>query len=99
MRTVGRSLLVGWLLSALVLLGIDGRLPEFLAWVLPGSLLALGVGALVRQQLAPSRYNRPSIPGPGIPERYRVADDLHRPLTDVVAIAEQEAITTLVRQR
>jgi hypothetical protein len=93
MRTVGRSLLVGWLVSALVLLGMDGRLPEFLAWVLPGSVLALGVGTLVRQQLAPSRHNRPSIP-----ERYRVADDLHRPLTEVVAMAEHEAITTLVRQ-
>jgi hypothetical protein len=94
MRATGCWLLVGWLLAALVLLGMDGRLPEFLAWVLPGSLLALGVGALVRQQLAPSRHNPPSIP-----ECYRVADDLRRPLAEVVAMAEQEAITTLVRQR
>jgi hypothetical protein len=93
-RTTGCWLLVGWLLSALVLLGMDGRLPEFLGWVLPGSVLALGVGALVRQQLAPSRHNRPSMP-----ERYRIADDLRRPLAEVVATAEQEAITTLVRQR
>lgn len=68
---------------------MDRRLPEFLAWALPGSLLALATGALVRQQLTPSRHNRPSIP-----ERYRVADDLRRPLAEVVAIAEQEAITT-----
>ncbi len=94
MRTTGCWLLIGWLLSALVLLGMDGRLPEFLAWVLPGSLLALGVGALVRQQLAPSRHNRPSIP-----ERYRVADDLRRPLAEVVAMAEQEAIAAPARQR
>jgi hypothetical protein len=59
------------------------------AWVLPGSLLALGVGALVRQQLAPSRHNRPAIP-----ERYRVADDLRQPLAAVVAAAEQDATTT-----
>jgi hypothetical protein len=87
------GLLVGWLLAALLVLGMDGRLPAFLAWVLPGSLLVLGVGSLVRQQLAPSRYNRPSLP-----ERYRVADDLRRPLADVVAAAEQEAITAPASQ-
>jgi hypothetical protein len=58
----------------------------FLAWAVPGSLLALRVDALVRQQLAPSRYNRPSMP-----ESYRVADDLHQPLAVVVAVAEAEA--------
>jgi hypothetical protein len=46
------GLLIGWLLAALLVLGIDGRLPAFLAWALPGSLLALGVDALVRQQRA-----------------------------------------------
>lgn len=46
----------------------------------------LGVGVLVRQQLAPSRYCRPKLP-----DRYRVADDLSRPLADVVAEAEAEA--------
>jgi hypothetical protein len=50
------GLLAGWLLVALLVLGIDGRLPAFLAWVLPGSLLVLGVDALVRQQRAPSPY-------------------------------------------
>ena len=80
------GLLAGWLLVALLVLGIDGRLPAFLAWVLPGSLLVLGVGALVRQQRAPSPYTQPSLP-----ERYRVADDLRRPLAEVVAVAEAEA--------
>jgi hypothetical protein len=80
------GLLAGWLLAALLVLGIDGRLPAFLAWVLPGSLLVLGVDALVRQQRAPSPYTQPSLP-----ERYRVADDLHRQLADVVAVAEAEA--------
>jgi hypothetical protein len=88
MRTAGRVLLLGWLIAALVLLGIDGRLPEFLAGAGCGSLLLLGVGGLVRQQLAPSRYNRPPLP-----ERYRVADDLRQPLAAVVAAAEQDAIT------
>jgi hypothetical protein len=85
MRT-GLGLLVGWLLAALVLLAEDGRLPGFLAGAVSSSLLLLGLGALARQQLAPSRYNRPSLP-----ERYRVADDLGRPVAEVVAVAEREA--------
>jgi hypothetical protein len=59
MSTTGGLLLVGWLVAALVVLGMDGRLPAFLAVAVPGTLVLLGVGALVRQQLAPSRYNRP----------------------------------------
>jgi hypothetical protein len=94
MRIAGRLLLVGWLVAALVLLGMKGRLPEFLAGAVSGSLLALGVGGLVRQQLAPSRYNQP-----GMPERYRVADDLGQPLAVVVAAAEQEATTAPARWR
>jgi hypothetical protein len=86
MRTAGRFLLVGWLVASLVLLGMEGRLPEFLAGAASGSLLVLGVGGMIRQQLAPSRYNQPSIP-----ERYRVADDLRQPLAAVVAAAEQDA--------
>jgi hypothetical protein len=80
------GLLVGWLLAALLVLGMDGRLPAFLAGAVPGSLLVLAVASLVRQQLAPSPYNRPSLPA-----RYRVADDLRQPLAEVVAVAEQEA--------
>ena len=71
-----------------MLLGLDGRLPVFLAWALPGSLLVLVADAVVRQQLAPSDLDRPALP-----ERYRVADDLAQPLAVVVAVAEQEAAT------
>jgi hypothetical protein len=67
---------------------MEGRLTEFLAGAASGSLLMLGLSSLVRQQLAPTRYNRPSMP-----ERYRVADDLRQPIAAVVAAAEQEAIT------
>ena len=88
MRTAGRCLVVGWLLAALVVLGMDGRLPAFLAWATLGSLLVLAVDAVVRQQLAPSRYCRPSLPA-----RYRVADDLAEPLAVVVAVAERDAST------
>jgi hypothetical protein len=86
MRTAGRLLVAGWLVAALVVLALDGRLAGFLAVVAPGSVAVLALGAVVRQQLAPSRYNRP-----GLPERYQVADDLAVPLVDVVATAEQEA--------
>jgi hypothetical protein len=79
-------LLAGWLLAALLLLAHAGRLPEYLAGAVSGSLVVLGVGSLVRQQLAPSYYNAPSLP-----ERYRVADDLDQPLAVVVAVAEAEA--------
>jgi hypothetical protein len=88
------GLLAGWLLAALLVLGIEGRLPAFLAWVLPGSLVVLGVDAMVRQQRAPSPYTQPRLP-----ERYRVADDLRWPLAEVVAVAEQEAITAPARQQ
>jgi hypothetical protein len=88
MRTAGRWLVVGWLLAALVVLGMDGRLPAFLTWATLGSLLVLGVDALVRQQLAPSRYCQPRLP-----ERYQVADDLAEPLAVVVAVAERNAST------
>jgi hypothetical protein len=86
MRTVGRWLVLVWLLAALVVLGMAGRLPEFVAVVAPGSLVAVVAGAVVRHQVAPSRYNRPSLP-----ERYRVADDLRVPIAVVVAVAEWEA--------
>jgi hypothetical protein len=85
-RALGRWLVAGWLLAALVLLGLDGRLPVFLAWAGPGSLLVLAAGALVRQQLAPSILDRPRPPA-----RYRAADDLAVPLAVVVAVAEEEA--------
>jgi hypothetical protein len=86
MRSAGRLLVLGWLLAALVVLGMDGRLPAFVAVVAPSSALALGLGAVVRHQLAPSRYCRPPLP-----DAYRLVDDLSRPLAEVVAVAERDA--------
>jgi hypothetical protein len=78
--------LAAWSLLGLALLAAAGLLAVFIVgggacWL----LLAAG-WSLVRHQLAPSRYNRPPLPEP-----YRVADDLDRPLVEVVAAAEREA--------
>jgi hypothetical protein len=86
MRAAGRWLVVCWLVAALVLLGLDGRLPVLAAWAVPGSLLGLGICSFIRQQRAPSICDRPFLP-----DRYRTADDLRLPLTEVVAAAEREA--------
>lgn len=78
--------MAAWALLALALLAAAGLLAVFV--VLGGVcwlLLAAG-WSLLRQQLTPSRYCRPRLP-----ERYRVADDLRRPLAEVVAVAELEA--------
>jgi hypothetical protein len=64
-------------------LALNGRLAIFLAWVIPGSLLMLSVGALIRQQVTPAMLDEPPLP-----HRYRVADDLHQPLAAVIAAAE-----------
>jgi hypothetical protein len=85
MRTAARVLVL-WLLAALAILWRNGQLPEFIAGAGVGSLVAVGVGAVVRWQLTPSRYNRPSLP-----DRYRLADDVSVPLAVVVAVAESEA--------
>jgi hypothetical protein len=95
--SVGGGLLAGWLLAALALLAMDGRLPAFVLAAVPGSLLVLAVRALVRQQRRPS-----ALDGLPLPERYRVADDLRAPLCAVVAAAEREAMTAVAgpeRQR
>jgi hypothetical protein len=76
--------------AALVMLGVDGRLPVFLAWVTPSTLLMLGVGALIRQQRAPCFLDQPPLPN-----RYRVADDPSQPIAAVIAAAEHEATRTL----
>jgi hypothetical protein len=89
MSTVGRVLVLGWLATALLVLALDGRLPAFLAWATLGSLPVLAADGLVRWHRRPSVYCRPS--RSPLPERYRVADDLRRPLVDVVAVAEREA--------
>lgn len=57
-KVTGRWLPVGWLLAALVVLGLDARLVFFLAWATPSTLLVLGVEALVRQQRAPPSSTR-----------------------------------------
>jgi hypothetical protein len=44
MRTAARLLVVGWLLAALAVLGMDGRLLVLVAWAAPASLLGLGIG-------------------------------------------------------
>jgi hypothetical protein len=88
-RVTGHWLPVGWLLAALVVLGLDARLVVFLAWATPSTLLVLGVEALVCQQRAPSFLDQPPLPYP-----YRVADDLGQPIAAVVAAAEHEAMLT-----
>ena len=87
MRTACRCLVVGWLLLAVVLLALDGRLLVFAAWILPLSVFGLVTVALVRQQRAPSVFD----PRPRLPERYRVADDVRLPLDSVIAAAERDA--------
>jgi hypothetical protein len=87
MHSVGRVLVLAWLLAALVVLGLDGRLPAFLAWTVPSSLVVLVASSVARHQLAAPKYNRPPLP-----ERYRVADDLRQPVAAVVAVAEAEAM-------
>jgi threonine/homoserine/homoserine lactone efflux protein len=77
---------VAWLLAAVVLLAAQGMLLAYVEVTGVATLVWLGLRALVRQQRAPSMLERPPLP-----ERYRVADDLRRPLDDVVAVAEQEA--------
>jgi hypothetical protein len=79
-------LVVAWLLAAVALLAAQGMLVPYLLAVGPATLAWLGLRALVRQQRAPSMLERPPLP-----ERYRVADDLTRPLDDIVAAAEREA--------
>ena len=78
-------LLAAWALLGLALLAAAGLLAVFV--VLGGAcwlLLATG-WSLLRQQLAPP-YHRPAVP-----PRYQAADDLSRPLAEVVAAAELEA--------
>jgi hypothetical protein len=85
----GIGLLAGWLLAAMLLLARNGQLVEYLAGAASGSVVALGVIALVRWHRKPSIYCKPSTPPQ--PACYRVADDLDRPLAEVVAVAEQDA--------
>jgi threonine/homoserine/homoserine lactone efflux protein len=79
-------MVVAWLLAAVVLLAAQGMLLAYLGAAGAATLVWFALRALVRQQRAPSMLDRPPLP-----ERYRVADDLRRPLDVVVAVAEQEA--------
>lgn len=84
MRTVGRWLVAGWLLTALGVLGIDGRLPGFPAWTAPISLLALiccaGTPAACVIDLGPDP-SAATLPG---------GDADRRPLAEVVAVANKK---------
>jgi hypothetical protein len=85
-KASGRVLVVAWLVAALLVLWLDGRLDDFVVWMVPSSALLVVVGAVIRWQRAPSRFNRPSLP-----DAYRLADDLAVPLVVVVEAAEREA--------
>jgi hypothetical protein len=84
----GIGLLAGWLLAAVPLLARNGQLVEYFAGAASGSVVVLGVAALIRWHRRPSLYCKPSTPP--LPARYRAADDLTRPVAEVVAVAEQE---------
>jgi hypothetical protein len=71
-----------WLAIALVLLAMDGRLILFLAMVMPTTGFGLMVGAVVADQRKASIADS---------NHYRVADDLNRPMLDVVTDAETKA--------
>jgi hypothetical protein len=83
---VALLLVVAWLLAAVTLLAARGMLVPWLVAAATGSTVVLVLRVLVRQQRAPSILDQPPLP-----ERYRVADDLHEPIAAVVAVAEQEA--------
>jgi hypothetical protein len=78
--------LAAWALLGLALLAAAGLLAVFI--VLGGAcwLLLAASWSLIRWHRRPSTFCRPSLP-----ESYRAADDLSRPLADVVAVAEREA--------
>ena len=80
---------VAWLLAAVALLAVQRMLLAWAVAAVAASLVLLGLRALVRQQRAPSMLDQPA--RPALPEPYRLADDLHIPLTTVVAAAEREA--------
>jgi hypothetical protein len=87
MTPAGRAallLMIAWLLAALVLLAVQGLLVGYLIAVGAATGAGLGLRALVRQQRAPSILDRD-------PDRYRVADDLTKPIASVIQAAEAEA--------
>jgi hypothetical protein len=83
---VGPLVVVASLLAAVALLVVHGMVVPWLLAAGAGTVALLALRALVRQQRAPSMLERPPLP-----ERYRVADDVARPVAEVVAAAEREA--------
>jgi hypothetical protein len=79
---VGLVLVPVWLFVALILLMLDGRIGMFLILAMPSSVVLLIVVALIRDQRKASLLET---------SRYRVADDLRRPLVEVVSEAEASA--------
>jgi hypothetical protein len=71
-----------WLIVALVLLVLDGRMGLFCVIAMPSSVVLLIVVALIRDQRKASLIEA---------RRYRIADDLRRPMAEVVAKAEADA--------
>lgn len=71
-----------WLAVALALLALNGYLILFLALVMPTTGFGLVIGAVVADQRKASIADS---------NRYRVADDLNRPMLDVVTDAETKA--------
>jgi hypothetical protein len=88
MHRISLCLVPLWLFVALVLLVLDGCLVLFLVCAVPSSAAVIVAIALIRDQrkasIAESR-------------RYRVADDLGRPMADVVADAEAAAELPIYR--
>lgn len=82
----GRGLLIGWLLAALVLFALDGRLAVFLAG--PSQVRSWALGS---RRWSASSAPPPSSTSPAGHNRYQIADDLHQPLAAVVAAAEHDA--------
>lgn len=82
MYVVGLVLVPLWLIVALILLVLDGRLWLYCLVAVPTSVVVLIAVALIRDRVKPSLADR---------VRYRVADDLNRPLLDVVTEAEAQA--------
>ena len=85
--------LLAGLLAAVALLVAQGLLVPWLVAAAASSAALLVLRALVRQQRASSICDQPA--RPPLPDRYRVADDLHQPIAAVVAAAELEATRTL----
>jgi hypothetical protein len=82
MYLIALCLMPLWLVVALILLLLDGRIGLFLIIALPTSAVTLIAGAFVRDQRKASIIEA---------HRYRIADDLRRPLVEVVTEAESAA--------